>query len=393
MRISVVSKFPFPGGLAATVRIRSYLKGLTELGCRTDAFVYQPSEPAGCEPSAPAEGMFDGIHYAYPKSRNYPRHRILRVLCKYYSHWITCGNIWRAHRAEKIDVLLISNDFLGVLFLYTVWARLLKIKPIFITDEYPEPIRIYLKKDIPWLKKLCYRGILAHVDSMIFMTEKLRTFFNTSLRKPSFILPTITDTDRFVGIPRKNNVPYGCYMGNMELSKDNVDNIIIAFGLIAERHPDLQLHLYGAPSQEDWKKIARVIQESPAKDRIVFKGRVSAEDVPEILCNAKVLLSSQPDSKRAEGGFPTKLGEYMATGVPALLCDVGEITQYVQDRVHVCLVPPENPEAYAQRLDEILTHDSEAKAMAQRARAYICENNDYRGIARKLLDFLKGRIS
>lgn len=393
MRVSVISKFPFPEGLAATVRIRSYLKGLSELGCRTDVFIYQPSERFGEKPPAPSEGVFEGIHYAYPKTRSYPRNCFLRIFCKYAGPWISCWNILREHQAEKIDFLLISNDFPGILLLYTFWARVLKIKPVFVTDEYPEPIRSRLKRDIPLLKKAAYRLILRRVDAMIFMTENLRNFFNASLQKPCFILPTITDTERFAVTPHHPDIPYLCYMGNMELSKDNVDNIIAAFGLIADRHPELQLHLYGAPSGEDRARLEKLIEKSPARERIFLKGRVPSSAVPEILGNATVLLSSQPDSKRAEGGFPTKLGEYMSTGVPAVLCDVGEISRYVRDCEHVVLVPPEDPRSYARRLDELLNNYPRALEMAARARNYIRENNDYRGVSRRLLEFLKGRLS
>ena len=119
---------------------------------------------------------------------------------------------------------------------------------------------------------------------------------------------------------------------------------------------------------------------------------MSSLEVPVILKSAYLLVSSQPNSKRAEGGFPTKLGEYMATGVPAILTDVGEITKYVQDGVHVYIVEPENHIAYANKLDFILSNYSEALSIASTAKEYLLNNFDYKSVSKNLLDFLYSRL-
>jgi glycosyltransferase involved in cell wall biosynthesis len=156
-------------------------------------------------------------------------------------------------------------------------------------------------------------------------------------------------------------------MGNMELSKDNVDNIIRAFALISDKHKDIDFYLYGAPSAKDKAFIENVIKECNMEERVFIKGRVPATEVPEILMKAHILVSSQPDTRRAEGGFPTKLGEYMATGIPTILTDVGEISQYVKDGVHVHIVPPEQPEPYAEKLDWMLNNYDKSLEIAQEA--------------------------
>ena len=278
--------------------------------------------------------------------------------------------------------------------MFTFWCKLIGVKTAFITDEYPEPIRVYLKDRIPCWKILLYNFILKRQDSLVFMTDKLNIFFNSKLKKPYHILPTITDTTRFENVAKHEvNSKYLCYMGNMELSKDNVDNIIKAFSYIAKGYPDLEFHLYGAPSVKDKGFIEEVINTLGMSQRVFIKGRVDSTEVPQILINAHVLVSSQPNSKRAEGGFPTKLGEYMATGVPTILTDVGEISQYVQDGKHVHIVPPENPELYAKKLMFILDNYDECLEVAQQAKEYLKAEFDYRPISKKFMDFINTRIN
>ena len=392
-RVAVVCTFAFPEGLAASTRIISYLKGLTELGIDTDVFVYRPTELYNSPSIYPVNGEISGVKYHYPKTRKYSKYKIVRAFGRFYYWGVTCWNIYKAHRTSKIDYLLISNDFLDILFVFTFWCKMIGIKTAFITDEYPEPIRVYLKDSIPNWKIKMYDFILKRQDALIFMTDKLNTFFNSKLKKPYHILPTITDTTRF------NNVEifdgrqkYMCYMGNMELSKDNVDNIIKAFALIADDYKDIEFHLYGAPSANDKAFIENVIESVNMTHRVFIKGRVDSIQVPTILANAYILVSSQPNSKRAEGGFPTKLGEYMATGVPTILTDVGEISQYVKDGKHVHIVPPENHILYAEKLRYMIENYSECLRIAQDAKVYLKENFDYRPISRKFKDFIDTRI-
>ena len=123
-------------------------------------------------------------------------------------------------------------------------------------------------------------------------------------------------------------------------------------------------------------------------NRVILKGRVEYGQVPQILKNAKVLVSSQPNTKRAEGGFPTKLGEYMMTEVPTLLTNVGEIGKYVRDGENGYLVPPDNPDFYARKLLYILDNYNKAIEVAYNAKQYILNNFSMHSAGKKIVDFL-----
>ena len=89
--------------------------------------------------------------------------------------------------------------------------------------------------------------------------------------KPTLILSTIVDTDRFKHLSyTKSSRDYLCYMGNMELAKDNVDNIIKAFNLIKDKFPRLDLYLFGAPSEFDKAFLLQLVQSLSLSDRSFF---------------------------------------------------------------------------------------------------------------------------
>ncbi len=60
-----------------------------------------------------------------------------------------------------------------------------------------------------------------------------------------------------------------------------------------------------------------------------------------------------PDSKQAQGGFPTKLGEYLATGNPVCATTVGEIPDYLVDGESVYFAVPGSVDSFA---DAMLRH-------------------------------------
>ena len=137
------------------------------------------------------------------------------------------------------------------------------------------------------------------------MTEALQKFYDEIIcKKPTHILCSILNINRFDGIKKqKVTRKYMCYMGNMMLAKDNVDNIIRAFKRICDDFTNIDLYLYGTPSDRDKKVVEKVISELGLHKRVFIKGRIDYNLVPQTLVNAEVLVTSQPVTKRAAGGF------------------------------------------------------------------------------------------
>ena len=222
------------------------------------------------------------------------------------------------------------------------------------------------------------------------MTMNLKLFYDSKIcPKPTLLLSTIVDTDRFNDVkPFEAKRDYLCYMGNMELTKDNVDNIIYAFNIVKNDYPNIDLHLFGCPNSKDKEYLISIIKKLKLSDRVFIMGRINSEEVPNILVSAKVLVASQPNTKRAEGGFPTKMGEYFMSGVPTILTDVGEISLYVKDGVNAYIVPPSRPDLYAEKLRYIFNEYPKALKVAQNAKSYIMNNFGYEVAGRKIFDFI-----
>lgn len=397
INIAVLSIYSFPFGGAATNRILAYCKGLIANGVNVDIFIPHTTDYLPVKETLPDSGSYEGIRYFYSSGRYRSEYKVLRGLARatkfrqFYGYISSWKNICQQSKIKKYSCIIISTDLIPSLLIYSLLAKKINAKSVFIFDEFPIPIRHKLKDAIPKWKTFLYKIVLKNIDAYISISEKLKHYYCNISSKPSFVLPVICDVSRFYSANCDNILKtkkYLCYMGNMELSKDDVDNIIKAFAIITKDNKDLELHLYGSHNLQTNDYLKKLIISLGLSDCALLKGRVASADVPQILCNAFILVSSQPNTVRASGGFPTKLGEYLATGIPALLTDVGENSKYVKDSEHVFFVKPNDTQAYAKKLEYIIDNYTEALNIAKNGKEFILEQYSHIQQGKRLAAFL-----
>ena len=119
-----------------------------------------------------------------------------------------------------------------------------------------------------------------------------------------------------------------------------------------------------------------------------WKGEFSRDKIPAIIKNASLLALPRPDSKQAQGGFPTKLGEYLATGNPVCATTVGEIPDYLIDDESIYFAEPGSINSFADAMKRALSNPLKAKRIGTNGRK-VAETHFNKDIqAKKLYDFL-----
>lgn len=209
--------------------------------------------------------------------------------------------------------------------------------------------------------------------------------------KPHLLhLPMTADLERFSqsveALPGFEK-PYISFVGVMNDAKDGVNILISAFTKIAEQFPKYKLYLIG-PWQYDTPNHLKMIKEFGLSDRIFWKKEYPRDSIPAIIKNADLLVLPRPDSKQAKGGFPTKLGEYLATGNPVCATTVGEIPDYLVDGESVYFAEPGSVDSFADAMRCTLSNPAEAKRIGANGRK-VAETHFNKDIqAKKLYQFL-----
>lgn len=387
-KIGILCTYSFPEGMAPTIRILSYGQGLVENGCKIETVIFQPKV---IDDGYPLSGYVGGVKYTYAHKRDNNKPSFYKIFVDRPRALLNAVKILcESNKKEKFDCVLLSFDHPTYLLFFAPILRLLGFKLGFIGDEFPDPIR-KLKNKIPFYYRIAYKFVYLFISFRILMTEALKEYYDKIVcKKPTHILCSILNTTRFDGI-EKQKVPqkYICYMGNMMLAKDNVDNIIRAYKRVSDEFSDIDLFLYGTPNEKDKTIVESIITELGLEKRVHIKGRIDYNLVPQTLANAEILVTSQPVTKRAAGGFPTKLAEYMMSHTPSIVTNVGEIHNYVQDGDTVYMVEPCDEIAYAEKIKYILNHPEESKKVAEKAYKYANEKFRAKEVTTELIQFIK----
>lgn len=206
--------------------------------------------------------------------------------------------------------------------------------------------------------------LLRKLDGLFVITEQLRTYF-LSVGIPDnriHIINMFVDVDRFMGMKSEMAEKYIGYCGTVSFYKDGVDTLIKAFANFVKGAPNYKLYIIGgfeSPSIET--QTHEIIKQLSIQDKVIFTGRVSPDSMPKLLINASILALTRPNNIQSQNGFPTKLGEYLATGNPVVVSRVGEIPQFIIHQKNGFLCEPDNVDSVVEQLSWIVSHNDEAK--------------------------------
>jgi glycosyltransferase involved in cell wall biosynthesis len=230
------------------------------------------------------------------------------------------------------------------------------------------------------------------LDGFVLMTKSLLAHYSIFHNHPPLLhLPMTVDLDRFdkeLPVPNNFEQPYIAFVGVMNNAKDGVNILIDAFFKIHTQFPEHKVYLVGGWNY-DTPNHQKLIKAYSLQDKILWKGEFPRDEIPAIIKNAALLALPRPDSKQARGGFPTKLGEYLATGVPVCATTVGEIPDYLKDNESVYFAEPGSVESYSNAMIRALSDSVKANKIGQQGKR-VAESSFNKNIQSKILhNFLK----
>ena len=158
--------------------------------------------------------------------------------------------------------------------------------------------------------------------------------------------------------PASLRAPVVVTAGRLDANKGH-DRLVRAFAPVAARHPDWQLHIYGAGPQD--RALDAQVAELGLTDRILLKGYTL--DLRSVLAEASVYaLTSRSES------FSMSLIEAMSVGVPpvAMDCPRGP-REIVEDGVNGRLVPDGDEAAFTEALLGLVEDEALRRSLGARA--------------------------
>lgn len=276
---------------------------------------------------------------------------------KFISKLVAIFNVfYHLIKAKKGDVFILYGiSFnLNLLLLFRK-----KIKILVEITEYPYSI-INSKYSNHSNKEIKLLKLLKNVNGFITCSEALKIFYSKYfINVPTFVSPIIVDVKKFqqkfeiVGELKSNS--YIGYCGSLDNNKDGVPILIRSFFDISDKFPFLKLIIAGGGDATTMKELMNIIKELKLEEKVIFLGRVDHNTIPQFLQDACLLALARPNNKQAEGGIPSKIGEYLAVGVPTVVTSVGELPLFLKDGFNCYMAEPDSIESFSHKLYEGLT--------------------------------------
>ena len=227
------------------------------------------------------------------------------------------------------------------------------------------------------------------MDGLFVISDHLKKYYATKMNNPKniFQLNMLVDMSRFASfVLNSHEKTVIAYCGSGVNAKDGVDLLIKAYAHLCKKYDNLELLLIGAKPYPDYENNENLAKQLGVAESIRFTGPVHYNKIPDLLQKADVLVLARPNSRQADGGFPTKLGEYLCTGIPVVTTNVGEIHNYLTDNENILFSKSESPVDIADRIEWVLRNHEAAYDIASRGKAQVYDNFSSISQARHLIN-------
>ena len=114
-----------------------------------------------------------------------------------------------------------------------------------------------------------------------------------------------------------DGIPRALYVGDVRRSRG-----LWSMLRTLELAPEWHLDIVGTISNEDISQVLTWKEQSPAAGRVKFHGALKPEDSWKFAAGAWVGLSLLENTPAFQRAWPTKIGEYLACGIPVITTDL-----------------------------------------------------------------------
>jgi len=392
---------------ASSNRWRSIVEGLTKYGVNIEFIILSGYEsPEECRNFGVSGIINNTLHYHYISSQRrfgYWRTRINMYLLNRFFCAINAYRVRKIVTSIKPDIVFLYPA-LDVFMTYSMslskrdsefklMIELNEFNDIWDTGATNVIQRMNIKSYNHYLKNM----VFPKLDICLVMTETLLTHFSTFQGlKPGitfYKIPMTVDLSRFrvVDTKEKYRKPYIAYCGSGGFLSNGIDILLKSFSQISKEYPELKLYIaaYWGKETEIMKSL---INDLGLEGRAIYLGVLKRERIPDFLAGAELLTLPRPDSRQAQGGFPTKLGEYLASSKPVCVTDVGEIANYLKDNESAFFAEPGSIDSFSHALRSALCNKERANAVGINGRKVAEVHFNMESQMKRLYLFLKENL-
>ena len=255
-------------------------------------------------------------------------------------------------------------------------AKLLGRKVVVVTEihgdweESPFLYRVYLPKVCRFMFQKVANGVLKGSDIIRAVSDFTKKKVERVVsNKPILVFPTYTDIELFL-----ERESHGYASGDeklvlfvgMLIFLKGIHILIQAMEPVIRQIPDAKLLIIGRGGYKS--QLEKLVSELGLEGKVEFVDHVPQAALRDYMRMCRVLVLPSLSE-----GLPRVLIEAMACGKPVIGTNVGGIPSLIHDGVNGFLIPPNDPEALAEKLIYLLSNEDKAVRMGAKGREFVTQ--------------------
>lgn len=173
----------------------------------------------------------------------------------------------------------------------------------------------------------------------------------------------------------------------------HVSALVDVFARLAAEDRRLVLLLVGQGAS--WRTVQKQRESLGLVETVLIPGSRPYEEMPRYFqaADLAVLPLSRANIRQRNGCITLKLWDYMAAGLPVLATDFPDTpsAHLLQDKVY--RIAPEDPQAMADGLRDLLAHDELRSRLGSAGLEYVRKHRTWRQAAGETVAFLRARLN
>ena len=257
----------------------------------------------------------------------------------------------------------------GWVFLRTVVRRLIRLRLPMVAD-FNEWMSFKARAPLYWLDQELFRRVCLPKLSGIVGISPFWEAYAKRLSKAFLRIPAMSDDEFSKSVPLEGDEFNLVYVGVL-FRRDLPATMLAGVRLAIERGAQFVFHIVGRLDlfPESIASLKQIGADPVLRDRVKVHGWVSRDLLQQIYSKADSFLLLRENNWDNSACFPTRLPEFMATGITVISSNTDNLAPRLVHRENAWLLPPGHaPAELADAICHLATHPAERMYIGDRGK-------------------------
>lgn len=399
MKIVIFACVDYPEGPATTSRIKLLSRILTDAGHQVSLAIFNANAKKPIPGNRFSRGTHDSVEYLYLSGNTVrPVHLPGAIVDTLKGIVQSISYLKEKKKADAIDmVLLYTPDIfrsLPIIVLSKLFGIpiLLELCEIFSSDMRSCGVKSAIMR---MGARLSDRTLHGTSSGVLAISTKIVDYLKLhGMRDKNILhLPILVDSSRFME-PSRSPVPilqekrYFLNSGALD-AKEGLEFVLKAFAPLSKIHDQLYMAFTGNPDDRRKSCVLELAKKLGIEHKLLFTGFLPLEQLSWAYQNALALICCRTDTAFSNYGFPTKLAEYLCSGRPVIINEVGDTGLYLRDGETAFFAGAEDVDSIYAAMKRVVDLPEFAAKVGVNGRTVALENFEYSNFVRPLDEFLR----